>query len=172
MKYDCAVITSFITKSEKNVNIFDNLDNHKALSAAILYLKYGLIKVKGSYIENYLVENSIDVKEHTYFVISMNNDVNFIENIVKIGELFCQNSVLIMEKGGENNYVFGTNYGEFPPYQSIDKKGNFSSNREAEMGKPFILEMFKNYQINSKYIITKWGKPIVDYIESKKTYGL
>jgi hypothetical protein len=40
------------------------------------------------------------------------------------------------------------------------------------MGKPFILEMFKDYQINSKYLITKWGRPIVDYIESKKTHGL
>jgi hypothetical protein len=181
MKHDCAVITSFRDEmincakeidSEEVLNIFKNKGKNISLKSALLTLGYGVTKVKGSYIENYLEDNSVEVKEDSFFVVNLNDDSDFIETIIELGEVFCQDSILIMERGGENNYLVGTNYAKYPGYKNIESLGVFTPNKEGQNmtrvnKRPFIIETFKTSQINTKRLIIEWGRPIVNMIKNK-----
>jgi hypothetical protein len=180
-QHDCAVITAFRDEmincvkeidSEEVLNIFKNKGKNISLKSALLTLGYGITKVKGSYIENYLEDNSVEVKEDSFFVVNLNDDSDFIERIVDLGEHFCQDSVLIMEQGGGNNYLVGTNHADYPGYQNIDVKGKFTPNKEGQFmtrvnKRPFVIETFKKSQINTKRLIIEWGRPIVNMIRNK-----
>jgi hypothetical protein len=180
-QHNCAVITSFRgemvncvreVESEEVLNIFKNKGRNISLKSALLSLGFGVTKVKGSYIENYLEDNAVEVKEDSFFVVNLNDDSDFIELIIELGEYFCQDSVLIMEQGGENNYLVGTNHSEYPGYKNIDVKGKFSPNEQGKFmtrvkNRPFVIETFKKSQINTKNLIYEWGQPIVNMIRNK-----
>jgi hypothetical protein len=177
MKHDCAVITAFRNKlincmSEDNgdkLNISDNKMRNKRLKSALLSLGYGVTSVKGTYIENYMSDNQVEVKEDSYFVVNLTDNPNFISHITKLGEMFCQDSVMIVEQGGNNNYLFGTNKSDFPGYGEKIELGHFKLGIEAEFmtkvnGRPFALESFGDLQINSKRIVKEFAKPILDLL--------
>lgn len=179
-KHDCAIITAFRNKlincvfgeqSEKELNIFQNKERNKNLKSALLMLGYGVTSVKGSYIENYMEDNQIEVNEDSYFVVNRNNDSNFEKMIFSLGQMFCQDSVAILKKGGENNYLVGTNYGDFPGYNNIEPLGKIKMGDEDMFmtkvgGRPFVMESFDNSQINTKRLIIKYGKPILEMIKT------
>jgi hypothetical protein len=89
MKHDCAVITAFRNKlincmSEDNgdkLNISDNKMRNKRLKSALLSLGYGVTSVKGTYIENYMSDNQVEVKEDSYFVVNLTDNPDFISHI-------------------------------------------------------------------------------------------
>jgi hypothetical protein len=177
MKHDCAVITAFRNKlincmSEDNgdkLNISDNKMRNKRLKSALLSLGYGVTSVEGTYIENYMSDNQVEVKEDSYFVVNLTDNPNFISHIKKLGEMFCQDSVLILEKGGDVNYLFGTNNSDFPGYGETIPVGNFKPGIESEFmtkvgGRPFALESFDLLQINSKRIVKEFAKPVIDLL--------
>jgi hypothetical protein len=177
MKHDCAVITAFRNKlincmSEDNgdkLNIGDNKMRNKRLKSALLSLGYGVTSVKGTYIENYMSDNQVEVKEDSYFVVNLTDNPDFISHIKKLGEMFCQDSVMILEKGGDNNYLFGTNKSDFPGYGESSPVGNFKPGIESEFmtkvgGRPFALESFGDLQINSKRLVKEFAKPIIDLL--------
>jgi hypothetical protein len=177
MKHDCAVITAFRNKlincmSEDNgdkLNISDNKMRNKRLKSALLSLGYGVTSVEGTYIENYMSDNQVEVKEDSYFVVNLTDNPNFISHIKKLGEMFCQDSVMIVEQGGNNNYLFGTNKSDFPGYGEKIELGHFKPGIEAEFmtkvnGRPFALESFGDLQINSKRIVKEFAKPILDLL--------
>jgi hypothetical protein len=177
MKHDCAVITAFRNKlincmSEDNgdkLNIGDNKMRNKHLKSALLSLGYGVTSVKGTYIENYMSDNQVEVKEDSYFVVNLTDNPDFISHIKKLGEMFCQDSVMIVEQGGDNNYLFGTNKSDFPGYGEKIELGYFKPGIEAEFmtkvsGRPFALESFGDLQINSKRIVKEFAKPILDLL--------
>lgn len=69
---DCAVITAFRKQlinckgnmdSDEKLNIKTNKGRNISLKSALLSLGYGVTNVKGTYIENYLQDNSVEVKE-------------------------------------------------------------------------------------------------------------
>ena len=101
-----------------------NLLRNRNLKAVLLSKKYGVTKVKGSYIENFDTPQAIEVKENSLFVVNLEQDPNFINDIVMLGKKFCQDSVLIIPKGGEGAYLHGTNNSEFP---GLDQKVNVGS---------------------------------------------
>jgi len=170
----CAVISAFrntLTNclydedDDKRLNIFDNKGRNKKLYSSLLALGYGVTKVKGTYIENYMQENAVEVKEDSYFVVNLNDDPKFIRKIIRLGETFCQDSVFIFDIGF--NYLFGTNKSEFPGYGTIINVGKFRPGHEGELmtkisGRPFTVENFKDLQINSKRLVKEWSKPIID----------
>ena len=83
--------------------------------------------------------------------------------------MFCQDSVMIVEQGGDNNYLFGTNKSDFPGYGEKIELGHFKPGIEAEFmtkvsGRPFALESFGDLQINSKRIVKEFAKPILDLL--------
>jgi hypothetical protein len=177
MEHDCAVITAFrkelincfSNETSEELKLRDNKSRNKGLKAALLYLKYALTKVEGSYIENYLADNQKEVLEDSYFVVNLKDDPKFIENIVKLGEIFCQDSVMIMEKGGQNNYLVGTNFHTFPGYGETRELGHFKPAIEAEFmtkvgGRPFSLESFDMLQNNTKYLVKEYAKPILNLL--------
>jgi hypothetical protein len=177
MKHDCAVITAFRSElincmSEDNgdkLNISDNKMRNKRLKSALLSLGYGVTSVKGTYIENYMSDNQVEVKEDSYFVVNLTDDPDFISHIKKLGEMFCQDSVMIVEQGGDNNYLFGTNKSDFPGYGEKIELGYFKPGIEAEFmtkvsGRPFALESFDMLQNNTKYLVKEYAKPILNLL--------
>jgi len=177
-KYDCAVITSFRNKmvncledeyGDSKLNIKTNKERNRHLKSVLLSLGYGVTNVKGTYIENYLSDNQVEVNEDSYFVVNLSSDPRFIEKIIKLGEMFCQDSVMILEKGGDNNYLFGTNSSDFPGLGESVPVGSFKPGAEGEFmtkigNRPFTLESFGDLQINSKRLVKEFAKPILDLL--------
>ena len=178
MEHDCSVITAFRNSfvncldddnDEERLNIRTNKNINKTLKAALLSLGYGVTEVKGTYIENYLSDNEIEVKEDSYFVVNLKDDPNFDDNIIKMGEILCQDSVLIINKGGDDNYLVGTNKSDFPGHGEVVNLGKLKPGVESQFmtkvgGRPFTLESFDNLQINSKRIVVEYSKPIISLL--------
>jgi hypothetical protein len=178
MEHDCSVITAFRNSfvncldddnDEERLNIRTNKNINKTLKATLLSLGYGVTEVKGTYIENYLSDNEIEVKEDSYFVVNLKDDLNFVDNIIKMGEILCQDSVLIIKQGGNDNYLVGTNKSDFPGHGEIVNLGKLKAGVESQFmtkvgGRPFTLETFGNLQINSKRIVIEYSKPIINLL--------
>jgi hypothetical protein len=178
MEHDCSVITAFRNSfvncldddnDEERLNIRTNKNINKNLKSALLYLGYGVTEVKGTYIENYLSDNEIEVKEDSYFVVNLKDDPDFVDNIIKMGEILCQDSVLIIKQGGEDNYLIGTNKSDFPGYGEVVNLSKLKAVIESQFmtkvgGRPFTLESFDDLQINSKRIVTEYSKPIINLL--------
>ena len=94
----------------------------------------------------------------------------FIKIIKKLGEVFCQDSVLIIECGGNHNYFVGTKNSAFPGFGKEISVGTFIPETEPDLiefeGRPFVLDTFKSIQINSKHLVQKLAKPVLDLIQT------
>lgn len=178
IKHECSIITSY-RKSLTNcldgddekgyVNIRINNNRNRHLKSALLYLGYSVTKVKGTYIENFAEQNAIEVSEESFFVVNIKDDSNFISNMTKLGELFCQDSVMIIEKGGDNNYLIGTNNSEYPGYGKIEKMGKFKPHIESEFmtrvgNSPFSFESFDLLQNNTKRLVSEDAKILMKFL--------
>lgn len=176
-KYDCGVIGAFKTSLTScdgndisfNLDIKDDKSRSKHLMATLMFLGYGVVRIKGTYVDFFLSNNRIEVKEDSYFVVNLSNDPKFIKNIKKLGEVFCQDNVLIIERGGNHNYLFGTNNSDFPGFGVVISVGTFKVETEPDMtefeGRPFRLDTFKSIQINSKHLVQKFAEPVIDLLQ-------
>lgn len=110
--HDCAIVTAYRTCNTKKLNE----KNNKALGYALNRLGYGATKVLGTYEEEIA---GISSKEHSWFVVNLNDDLNFIDKIIEFGKTLNQDSVLIIPKNGFfkpiDVYLEGTNENEFCP---------------------------------------------------------
>lgn len=190
--YDTAILSAFRNdpldnsecsfetgREEKgNTTLQINKDRNRDLKAALLYNRYGVTKADGAYIENYLdPEKQIEVKEDSFFVVNINDDPNFFLNIEKLGEMFCQDSVLMIPKGGDNAYLLGTNNSEWPGLGNKEMVGKFRAGREAEFmtkikNRPFDfhpleenLETYKKLSRNSRWIVSLRGRNTLKILE-------
>jgi hypothetical protein len=175
-KYDCAVLSAFKTSLTScdgdeigfNLNIIDDVSRNKHLKAALMRLGYGVTNIIGNYVQLFLLDNQIDVKEGSFFVVNLSNDPMFIKNIKKLGEVFCQDSVLIFECGGHHNYFVGTNKSNFPGYGEVISVGTFNPATESDLtgfrSQSFSLETWSSIQINSKRVVYEFAKPITDLL--------
>tara|TARA_R100001510_G_C7622770_1_gene183294 strand:+ start:69 stop:1205 length:1137 start_codon:yes stop_codon:yes gene_type:complete len=166
--YDTAFITAFrgdindksvcvyVPPSEEELSERDkmgkrgetNKRNNKELSAFLLSQGYGVKNVQGSYIENF---GSVDpekipreVKEASFFVTNLNNDPEFVEQIINLGKRYCQDSVIIVPKG-EEGYIYGTNKGKYPGLDQEETLGKFMGGETGEFmsrisGRPFVMK--------------------------------
>ena len=136
--------------------------------ATLMFLGYGVVRIKGTYIDFFLSNNRIEVKEDSYFVVNLSNDPMFIKNIKKLGEVFCQDSVLIIECGGNHNYFVGTKNSVFPGFGEVISVGTFIAETEQDLtefeGRPFVLDTLRSMQINSKFLVQKFAKPVIDLL--------
>ena len=173
-KYDCATITSFRNKlvncigdsSGEDMNYKSNNKRNKELKSTLLSLGYEVTDVKGTTIENYLQSNAVEVKENTFFVVNSKNLPNFFKNIMNLGEVYCQDSVLLIPKGGKEPFLVGTNKAPFPGYGNIEKLGHFKAGIEGEFmtkvkGRAIMFETFDGLQINTKRLVKEYAKPIM-----------
>jgi hypothetical protein len=125
-----------------------NRSNNKDLSAYLLGRGYGIKNVQGSYIENFgsLDPDKIprEVKENSYFVVNLKNDPQFFDEIIDLGKRYCQDSVILVPKGGEA-FIHGTNRGIYPGLDQKETIGQFMGGKTGEFmsrigGRPFVMK--------------------------------
>lgn len=194
MDHDTAIISAFRNdplnnsecaydsdREEKgNTTLQTNKERNHDLKAALLYQRYGVTAVDGAYIENYLnPEKQVEVKEDSFFVVNLNDDHKFFETMEKLGQMFCQDSVLMIPKGGgvgsnpgepKLPYLLGTNNSEWPGLGGIEKVGRFRAGKEAEFmtrvkKRPVAfqesLQTFSDLARNSKWIVSLRAKKLL-----------
>ena len=94
-----------------------NQKRNRELKAMLLRKGYGVTRVDGSYIENFSDPDPlklVEVSESSFFVVNLNDSPNFVSDMKDLGELFCQDSILIIPQGGAGAYLYGTNDTSFP----------------------------------------------------------
>ena len=135
-----------------------NRRNNKDLSAYILSRGYGLKNVQGSYIENF---GSLDpekipreVKENSFFVVNLNNDPQFFDEIIDLGKRYCQDSVILVPKGGEA-FLYGTN-NTYPGLDQKETVGKFMGGETGEFmsrigGRPFVMKEDEETKVYNDY---------------------
>ena len=178
--HDCAVLTSFradITDSskctEKSVAYQEgetNLSRNRDLKAVLLSQNYGVTKGKGSYIENYDTPEAYEVSEDSFFVVNLPDDAGFVDNLITLAEKYCQDSVLIIPRGGDGAYLRGTNNSEFPGFGQEIKVGKREYGKEKEFmtkirNRPFTfgeeLETYKKLSKNERMAVRAISKKIL-----------
>jgi hypothetical protein len=111
------------------------------LKALLLRQGYGVTAVDGSYVENYLPPDQEpppdhpepkEVKEDSFLVVNLKDKSDFEQKIRELGEIFCQDSVLVVDRGGDNARLIGTNNGDFPGYGNTVVQGSFYGGRTGE----------------------------------------
>jgi len=153
IEHDCGAITAFrkctdcdctngrlYTKKEK-------LQRNKSLTAQLISLGYGVIRLNGKYPEGDKV-----TKEISYFVVDLKDSGYLEKDIIRLGKDFQQDSVLFIPKGAIENkskaYLIGTNHCE-NNWLGFGKKEIFNKGKlgyESPIytsyvnGRPFIFE--------------------------------
>lgn len=94
----------------------ENRERNRGLKAKLLTLGYGVTNIHGSWIEGLGGGDSVEVAEESFFVVNLNNDESFFDNLFKLSEYFNQDSFLYKQKGDDTAYLVGTNNSDFPGY--------------------------------------------------------
>lgn len=151
-KYDCGTITAFrgdptddkfcapgfkapstyqpegLSKHEINMN------NNVLLNAILLDKGFSVTPIKGTYIENFGTEDELEVKENSFFVANTSTmtQEEFFNELIFLGKKFCQDSIMLIPKGGENTRLYGTNTFKFPGLggEYVYKKTEYGKKRE------------------------------------------
>ena len=151
----------------------DALDKNKMrnrdLKATLLKFGYGVTAVEGTYIENYMKKNAVEVKEDSMFVVNLEDDPKFFANLEMLAQKFCQDSVLLVPQGGEGAYLKGTN-DSYPGLGKSEKVGSFTGGKEGEFmtrvkGRPVVfkeeLETYKSQSRLSRMAISAIAKRVL-----------
>jgi len=181
-KHDGGIITSNRVKwsgcgnntiqLDKEFDKNKNQEHYKLLRSILMKFGYGITKIKGSWPEDDGKGNKKIVNEPSFFVVNLNDDPNFKNNLIKLGELFCQDSILIIESGGENAYLYGTNKTDNPGYGVTDELGEFHigdsdiksvlGNKSFYFSESIQLETIKDKTFNTQLLIDKLSKKIIN----------
>jgi hypothetical protein len=182
--YQTALITAFRDNPDDDegcvmdsqpVEGEDALDKNKMrnrdLKATLLSFGYGVTAVQGTYIENYMKDNAIEVKEPSFFVHNQENDPKFFANLEMLAQKFCQDSVLLVPQGGEGAYFKGTNGAEFPGLGKSQEVGKFRGGEEGQFmtrvgNRPFVMrkegiETYKSHSRLSRMAISAIAKRVL-----------
>jgi hypothetical protein len=122
----------------------ENKLRNRDLKATLLKAGYGVTSVVGAYIENFTTKFAREVKEGSFFIVNLNDDVAFFDNMKILSEKYCQDSVLLCPKGGYGCYLYGTNNNPFPGYEESEVLGHPVFGQEDEFmsrvgGRPFSM---------------------------------
>lgn len=147
-EHDCAIITAFrgdpadhgncvhdapATYQGENLKTLDiNKLNNRDLKAVLLKLGFGVTAVDGTFVENFDTPDAVEVKEDSLFVVNLNDDPSFYDQIKLLGKKYCQDSVLIVPQGGKDVKLYGTNNSQFPGLDQEIPVGNMKYGRSAE----------------------------------------
>ena len=112
-EHNCAMLTAFrqYDKDGNQISINDNNRRNLLLGKALRYRGYGITSVLGTYEEQ--MSGMRPMKENSWFVVNLNDDDRFVDDIVNFGIANSQDSVLIIPKNGffdvKTTYLYGTN---------------------------------------------------------------
>lgn len=181
--YDTGTITAFRYASEcgdgDRYTKKENLQRNKSLLAKLQSKRYGVVTVKGSYIENYGKENAKEVGETVFFVFDKENNGKLLKDLKRFGEEFEQDSVLFIPKGGTKSELHGTNKcpNGYPGYNKVLKfterklgeKGEFLTRVK---GRPFVFK--EEFQIIKEHILPEgyFGRLGCSVISNKNWFDL
>lgn len=147
----------------------ENFQRTKDLQSILLHKNYGIQKIKGSYIENFNSPVAHEVQEASFFVVNRMDDPNFLNNIIRYGKYFCQDSVLL-KPNGEEAYLYGTNHYEFPGLDQTAHMGKFKGgapnefmSRVGKTKRPFFFG--EDVNTLSRGMTSKHARPILEQIE-------
>ena len=189
--HDTAVITAFRNDPSSDEGCYNaappaeqeesplkaNKARNKNLKAVLLKMGYGVTRVDGSYIENFDdVDNRKEVSEESFFVVNLKDDPDFNNNINKLGQMFCQDSVLLIPQGGGDDgspaFLLGTNE-SWPGLGEKEPVGRFEGGKEAEFmsrvkGRPFVFkevhkqETWDQLGVNARYTVSKIAERVLN----------
>lgn len=161
----------------------ENKANNKKVMAYLINKNYSVIKVKGSYWENFQKPTQREVGEESFFVANHEiegDDGGQLENdLIKLGRLYDQDSILSVPFG-EKGYLYGTSKRDdgFPDYnQKVvvgkpvfgDAKGEFFSRVK---GRKFAFEsaneVGKPMTYNGKWALTLLAKNVAEEIRENE----
>jgi hypothetical protein len=183
-EHDTALLTAFRGDASDLSSCLDvaiegdlsNKERNRDLKATLLSLGYGVTAVDGSFIENYgNLDKQVEVKEDSFFVVNLSNRSDFTETITALGTKYCQDSVLVIPRGGDGAYLYGTNNTDFPGIDSTIEVGDFFGGSEAEFmtrvrGRPIVfkegkgeykLDIYENHSRNSRMAIKAIAKKVL-----------
>jgi len=110
-----------------------NRTNTNYLRTELMQLGYEVIPVRGAYIEGFNTTNAFRVAGNSFFVVNKGRNPKFNDDIIKLGEKYCQDSVLLSPKGARDAFLYGTNNASFPGYSQTAKLGRlFVGDPEGE----------------------------------------
>lgn len=110
----------------------ENKSRNHDLKACLMKMGYGVTNVQGNYIEGFGTINAQELGEESIFVVNLNNDAEFKQNIFKLSEYYNQDCFLYKPKGGDNAFLIGTNNTDFPGYGVELNTGAFHLNPSNE----------------------------------------
>jgi hypothetical protein len=140
-------VTGCITAYRSEFTKRENQQRNKSLVAKLMSAGYSVTAVKGSYIENYGSDDEKEVSEHSFFVAPRTPEQNHTleHDLINMGELFDQDSVLII-KDGKGSLV-GTSHREnaWPSFGTVEPVGGFKGGQAAEFmsrvnNRPYVFE--------------------------------
>lgn len=89
--------------------------------AEIMVKGYGVMKIKGIYPEGMTQETG----EESYLVFDNKNKGGLLELLLKLGELYNQDSIYFKPKDSLTGYLLGTNDADFPGYHQKGTESKF-----------------------------------------------
>ncbi len=175
-EHDCGAITAFRIARDCNqgerYSKKENRQRNKSLRAKLISNGYGVTGVYGT-----SIEGDEKTKEESFFVVDLKDDGNLKMDLVKLGEMFEQDSILFVPKGaikGEDKAILiGTNH---CPKNEIGYHGTILFNKGRigysqkiyttfVNGRPFI---FENVGIEYGYPGSGMGNWAVNLIAEKE----
>ena len=147
-----------------------NKRRNRDLKATLLTLGYGVTRMDGSYIENFNTPQAVELSEDSLFVVNLKDTPDFFADIRRLGAKFCQDSVLLIPKGGKGASLLGTNRSEFPGLGESVPVGDLSLGAEAEFmsrvnKRPFTfgegLDTYKQLSRNSRMAAKSIAKRVL-----------
>lgn len=163
-EYQSGVSLKIGRGKERKLPTLINKMNNRDLKAHLLKRGYGVTSVDGAFVENFGEVAAKEVKEDSLFVVDLSDDPTFFDNIRKYGRMFCQDSVLIVPKGGKGTYLYGTNNSSFPGLDQMFETGDVKMGVEGMAmtkvrNRPFTtkldekLETYKSLSNNAKLVV-------------------
>ena len=140
------------------------------LKATLLALGYGVTKMRGTYVEDFDSPEAVEVGEDSLFVVNLADQERFFTDLTELGEKFCQDSVLLIPRGGQDALLQGTNNSEFPGYGQVVPVGSLKLGDESEFmtrtqGRPFTftesLDTYKSLSRNERMAVKSIAKKIL-----------
>jgi hypothetical protein len=151
----------------------ENKARQKNLLAKLQTMGYGVTKTTGK-----SKEGDKTVKEGSFFVVDIKDGGNLKKDLLKLGKMFEQDSVLIIPKGGKEGILIGSNncdgnFLKFGQEMSVGKRflGKSGTFYSTVNGKPFLFgeECYVPQNIGGKHIraimASKTWEEQMDYLE-------
>lgn len=121
-EHQCGAISGY--RDENSTS--QNRKNNSEISAYLRKKGYSVTRVSGNYVENFGTDTAKEVAEPSFFVCDQNDSGNLEKDLMKLGQMYDQDSVLIIPQGGKGAYLYGTSKRDnaFPEFMKKFKVGD------------------------------------------------